>query len=96
MRKPLVAGNWKMNKTAAEAKTVLAALAPLVAGAKADVVVCPPYLAIGAAIEALDGSSVGVGAQDVFWAEAGAFTGRVSASMLAKKRSSVCTWARSR
>jgi len=83
MRTPLVAGNWKMNKTAAEARAVLSGLVPLVADSKAEVVVCPPYLAVGAAVSALDGSSVGVGAQDVFWAEAGAFTGRVSAGMLA-------------
>ena len=82
-RKVIIAGNWKMNKTAAEGKALVEDLKPLVAGIDgADVVVCPPFTTIAAVVEAAKGSNVKVGAQNVHWAESGAFTGEISAAML--------------
>ncbi len=82
-RKPLIAGNWKMYKTPAEAAAYAAAFLPLVAGvAGRDVMLAPPYPALAAVADALKGSSVGLGAQDLFWETEGAFTGQVSPRML--------------
>jgi triosephosphate isomerase len=82
-RRKLVAGNWKMNTTLAEAKTLAAAVAQGVGSSpKADVAVCPPYLWLPAVGEALKGSAVGLGAQDVSSETKGAFTGEVSPGML--------------
>ena len=74
MRKPLVAGNWKLNKTAAEAKAV----------ETVENLICPPYLAIPAAAEQLADTSVALGAQNVYWEEKGAFTAEVSPEMVAE------------
>ncbi len=82
MRKPIIAGNWKMNKTPAEAKELINALKPLVADAEADVVVCPPFVCLAAAVEAAAGSNIKVGAQNLHFEKSGAFTGEVSADML--------------
>jgi len=83
MRRRVIAGNWKMYKTQAETRAFFAAFAPLVAhSAQCDVVVAPPFPAIPAAVEAAGGSSIAIGAQDVFWEKEGAFTGEVSAQML--------------
>ncbi len=83
MRKPIIAGNWKMNKTPAEAAVLVRALAPVAAGCPSvETVVCPPFVALPAVAEALRGTLVGVGAQNVFWAESGAYTGEVAAGML--------------
>ena len=82
MRKPIIAGNWKMNKTPAEAAALVNELKPLVADAKCDVVVCVPAVDIAAVKEAAAGSNIKVGAQNVHWAASGAFTGELSASML--------------
>lgn len=83
MRKPLVAGNWKMNGTRA---SVAALTEAVKAGAKAldqtDIAVCPPFVFLGEVSAALRGSRVGVGAQDVSRHSSGAFTGEVSAPML--------------
>ena len=82
-RKIIIAGNWKMNKTVAEAKELVAELKTLVADVKAaEVIVCPTYTALSAVVEAARGSNVKVGAQNVHWAESGAFTGEISAEML--------------
>jgi triosephosphate isomerase len=82
-RKPLIAGNWKMYKTPAEAAAYAAALLPLVAGvADREVMIAPPYPALSAVADVLKGSSVGLGAQDLFWETEGAFTGQVSPKML--------------
>ena len=84
-RKVIIAGNWKMNKTAAEGRALVEALKPLVADvcpSKADIVVCPPFTTIAAVVEAVRGSNIKVGAQNVHWAESGAFTGEISAAML--------------
>ena len=82
MRKPIIAGNWKMNKTAGEAVSLINELKPLVADAKADVVVCPPAADLAAAAQALRGSGIGLGAQNLDYHDAGAFTGEISADML--------------
>lgn len=83
MRKPLVAGNWKMNGTRASVADLTEAIK---AGAKAldqaDIAVCPPFVFLAEVSAALRGSRVGVGAQDVSRHSAGAFTGEVSAPML--------------
>lgn len=82
MRKPIIAGNWKMNNTIAETKALLTELKPLVADAECEVVVCVPYTNIAAAVELTKGSNIKVGAENVHWAEKGAFTGEISANML--------------
>lgn len=82
MRKAIIAGNWKMNKTPAEAVELINALKPLVKDAKCDVVVCPSFVCLAAASEAVKGSNIHLGAQNVHWAKSGAFTGEVSADML--------------
>ncbi len=82
MRKPIIAGNWKMNKTAAECRALITELLPKVANAKCDVVVCVPFTDIALAAELTAGSNVVVGAQNVAWADSGAFTGEISADML--------------
>ncbi len=82
MRTPIIAGNWKMNKTPREAAELIAQLNPLVKDAKAQVVVCVPAVAIPAAVEAAKGSNIHVGAQNVHFADAGAYTGEISAAML--------------
>ena len=84
MRKPLIAGNWKMYKTAGETSAFFQKFAPMTAGAThANVVICPPFVNLPAAVEAARGTAVEVGAQDVFWLKEGAYTGEVSAPMLA-------------
>lgn len=82
MRRKLVVGNWKMNKTIAEASATAERLAREVRDGEIDVAICPPFTAIGALHHLLDRSSVALGAQDVFWAESGAFTGSISPAML--------------
>jgi triosephosphate isomerase len=84
MRTPMIAGNWKMYKTARQAGETIRALSGLVAGvAEVEVVVCPPFTALAAAVEAARGSAIGVGAQDCFWEKEGAFTGQVAVPMIA-------------
>ena len=82
MRKPIIAGNWKMNNTIAETKALVKDLIPLVKDAKCDVVICTPYTDLAAAVEATQGTNIKVGAENVHWAEKGAFTGEISAKML--------------
>ncbi len=82
-RKPMMAGNWKMNKTISEAKELALALkASAGAETKVDVVLCPPFLAIPTVAEAVAGSNIKVAAQDFFWKEKGAYTGEISAQMI--------------
>jgi triosephosphate isomerase len=84
MRKPFVAGNWKMHNTIAESVALARAVAAGVGkGAAADVAVIPPFLSIPAVAEALRGTPVRVGAQDVYFESKGAFTGEISAAMIA-------------
>ncbi len=82
MRRPIIAGNWKMNKTAAEGVALVEALKPLVKDAGCDVVVCVPFTDIPAVSAALRGSNIALGAQNVHFAEKGAYTGEISAEML--------------
>jgi len=85
MRKPIVAGNWKMNKTAAQALELVAGLkAELGRMTAVEVVVCPPFTALAAVGPALRGTALALGAQNVHWEKSGAFTGEVSAEMLAE------------
>jgi len=84
-RKIIVAGNWKMNKLPAEGSALAAEIDKMLSTvdvSDVDVVVCPPFTVIPAVAEALRGSKVKVGAQNVHWAESGAFTGEISAEML--------------
>ena len=90
MRKPVMAGNWKMYKTAAETRAAIEKLAPRVAGAKhAEVVICAPFVNLPAAVEAAKGTNIEIGGQDVFWLKEGAYTGEVSAPML---KAVECRW----
>ena len=82
MRKAIIAGNWKMNKTPDEAKALVEELKPLVKDASCDVVVCVPAVDIPAVKEAARKTNIHVGAQNVHWAKSGAFTGELSAQML--------------
>lgn len=82
-RTPIIAGNWKMNKTQEEAKTLLADLkSEITDSGKAEIIVCPTFTSLNVAVEAVAGSSIKVGAQNLHWAESGAFTGEISAAML--------------
>jgi triosephosphate isomerase len=82
-RKPFVAGNWKMNKTAAEARELVAAmLAPLREITGVEKVLCPPSTSIPAVSAALAGTDIGVGAQNMHWEEKGAFTGELAPNMV--------------
>ncbi|MDR7542684.1 MAG: triose-phosphate isomerase [Armatimonadota bacterium] len=83
MRTPLIAGNWKMHKTVREARELAEGLRARLAGfAGADVVVCPPFTALAEVGRMLAGSAIELGAQDLHWEPAGAFTGEISAPML--------------
>jgi triosephosphate isomerase len=82
-RLPLIAGNWKMNTTVAEALTLVEAMrSSLEAIANVEAVLCPPFVSLQAVHDRLGSSSVRVGAQDVFWEEKGAYTGEISPRML--------------
>jgi triosephosphate isomerase len=82
-RKKLIAANWKMYKNPAQTREFFAAFLPLVSGHDRDeIVVCPPYVDLNAALEAAKGSHVSMGAQNVYWKDEGAFTGEISPSML--------------
>jgi triosephosphate isomerase (TIM) len=81
----VIAGNWKMYKTAAETRDFFIAFQPLVAASShCDIVVAPPFTALAAAIESARGSAIGIAGQNLHWASEGAFTGEISAHMLAE------------
>ena len=83
MRTPIIAGNWKMNKTVAEAVELVRALRESTAAVdKVEMVVCPPFMALTAVKEVLAGSKIALGAQNMYWEEKGAFTGEISPLML--------------
>jgi triosephosphate isomerase len=83
MRRPVIAGNWKMYKTQADARAFFSAFVPLLQGSThCDIVVAPPFTAIAAAVEAVKGSAISISAQDMHGEPEGAFTGEVSAAML--------------
>jgi triosephosphate isomerase len=83
-RTPLIAGNWKMHGTVAEAEQLVQGLLPRVAAAPVDVAVCVPFTALQAVVDSVRGSGVEVYAQNMHQAEKGAFTGEISAAMLAE------------
>lgn len=82
MRKPIIAGNWKMNNDLAGTKALIESLIPMVKDAACEVVACVPAINLQYAVELLKGSNIAVGAQNIHWAEKGAYTGEISADML--------------
>lgn len=85
MRTPIIAGNWKMHKTVAEAVALAQGIRDGVTGLEGvEVVLCPPFTALTAVQGVIDGSGIGLGAQNMYWEEQGAFTGEVSPLMLAE------------
>ena len=82
MRKPMMAGNWKLNMGPAEAEALAAEIKQLVSSNGVDCVVCPPFVSLPAVAHALAGTGIAVGAQNVYHEDSGAFTGEVSAPML--------------
>ncbi|MBP5303811.1 MAG: triose-phosphate isomerase [Clostridia bacterium] len=82
MGKYVIAGNWKMNKTPAEATALINEIKPLVADAKVDVIVGVPFIDLQAALDATKGTKIGVAAQNCHWEKSGAFTGEIAAEML--------------
>jgi triosephosphate isomerase (TIM) len=83
MRKKLIAGNWKMYKNPDETQTFFRDFLPLVAGHTRDeIVICPPYIDLCAAVQATMGTNVAIGAQDLYWEKEGAYTGEICPRML--------------
>lgn len=83
-RRAVIAGNWKMNKTRPEAKELITALLPMVENADCEVVLCTPYTNLETALALTAGTKVAIGAENCHWAASGAFTGEISAGMLAE------------
>jgi triosephosphate isomerase len=82
-RRPIIAGNWKMNKTTVEARDLAANLAPLVSPAKdRDIVLAPTFTALSTVADAIKGTNMSLAAQNLHWEDKGAFTGEISAEML--------------
>ncbi|MBN1872740.1 MAG: triose-phosphate isomerase [Anaerolineae bacterium] len=83
MRKPFIAGNWKMHKTVAEGVELATGLKAALAGVETmELAVCPTATVLGAVGEVLAGSNIGVGAQNMYWEDSGAFTGEISPLMV--------------
>ncbi len=82
MRKKIVAGNWKMNMTPASAVELINSLKDKINTTDVEVVVCPPYVCLPAVLEAVKGTHIGVGAQNMHFEESGAFTGEIAPKML--------------
>jgi triosephosphate isomerase len=83
MRRPIIAGNWKMFKTNSEARLLVTGLKEKLAAVHdVEVVVCPPFTALASVAELLKDSKIALGAQNLFWEEEGAYTGEVSPVML--------------
>ncbi len=83
MRRPVIAGNWKMYKTQAETRAYFAEFSSLVSGVThCEVIVAPPFTALAAAVEATKGTAISIAAQNMHWEKEGAFTGEISAGML--------------
>ena len=82
MRKKIIAGNWKMNKTPSEAVALINELKPLVANEDVDVVFCVPAISIVPAMEAAKGSNINIGAENMYFEESGAYTGEIAPNML--------------
>lgn len=85
MRKPVIAGNWKMNKTVEETRLLVYELSIGLRDIKnVERIIFPPYISILAAAAILEGTNIGLGAQNLHWEEKGAFTGEISAQMIAE------------
>ena len=82
LRKAVIAGNWKMNKTPAEARELIEAIKPLVKDADCGVLCCVPFVDLQTALDTAAGSNIEIGAENCHWEESGAFTGEISAKML--------------
>ena len=83
MRTPFVAGNWKMNKTVAEARELVSAMGPELKNMRAvEKVLCPPFISLVAVANLVSGTDIGLGAQNMHWEEKGAFTGEVAPGMV--------------
>ncbi|WP_425058428.1 Triosephosphate isomerase [Sporomusa carbonis] len=83
MRKPIIAGNWKMHKTAGEGVKLVEELKALTSDVQdAEIVVCPPFTALAAVAGAVAGTNIGLGAQNMHWEDKGAFTGEIAPGML--------------
>ncbi len=82
MRKKIIAGNWKMNKTPSEVVALINELKPLVANEDVDVVFCVPAISIVPAMEAAKGSNINIGAENMYFEESGAYTGEIAPNML--------------
>jgi triosephosphate isomerase len=83
LRRPLIAGNWKMYKTQVDTRAFFAAFLPLVASSvHCDIVIAPPFTSVPSAVEAARGSTIGIAGQNLHWEKEGAFTGEISAPML--------------
>lgn len=83
MRRPVIAGNWKMFKTQAETRAFFAAFGPLVAASRhCEIVVAPPFTALAVAVEAAKGTAIAIAGQNVRWEREGACTGEISTGML--------------
>src|SRR5262245_21251011 len=90
MRRPIIAGNWKMFKTIPETRSFFSSFLPLVSSVShCEVVIAPPFTALAAASDATSSTPVAISAQDVYFEKEGAFTGEVSVAML---RDSGCTY----
>jgi triosephosphate isomerase (TIM) len=82
-RRPIIAGNWKMNKTTVEARELASKLIPLIAGVKErDIVLAPPFTALQSVAGVIKGTAIALSAQNLHWEDKGAFTGEISAEML--------------
>lgn len=82
MRKKIVAGNWKMNKTPNEGMALIEELKPLLSDSDVDVVFCTPFLTLQNAVEATKGTNIEIGAQNMYFEESGAYTGEIAPNML--------------
>ena len=82
MRKKIIAGNWKMNKTPSEAVALINELKPLVANDEVDVVFCVPAIDLVPAIEAAKDTNISIGAENMYFEESGAYTGEIAPNML--------------
>lgn len=81
-RRPIIAGNWKMNKDIKGTEQLIAELTPLVKGAEAEVVFCPPYVNLQEAVKLTEGTNIGIGAQNMHFEDSGAYTGEIAGEML--------------
>src|SRR5271156_2540081 len=89
MRRPILAGNWKMFKTPAETCVFFEKFRPLVAASKPEIVIFPPFVDLNAAVEASQATAIEIGGQNMCWANEGAYTGEISGPML---KTLGCRW----